>query len=90
MMLILFVSRDLLVFVGMFMVTIFAGLFGFSFEILSELECPMLLLGIVFFPVVMIIGVGRAFQEIFLDVIPEICGEYWEIFCNGLQSICNI
>lgn len=59
-------------FVGMFIVTIFAGLFGFSFEILSELECPGLLLGIVFFPVVMIIGVGRAFQEIFLDVVPEI------------------
>lgn len=52
---------------------IFAGLFGFSFEMLSELEGCTCLLGVIFFPVLMILGIGMAFKEIFCDVVPNLC-----------------
>ena len=72
-MLFIFASRDLLVMVGVTLVCIFAGLFGFSFEVLSNLDGFLCVLGLLFFPVVMIFGVGVAFREIFCDVVPNLC-----------------
>jgi hypothetical protein len=72
-MIIVFISRDLLVMTGVSLMCIFAGLFGFSFEMLSELEGYTCLLGVIFFPVLMILGIGVAFKEIFCDVVPNLC-----------------
>ena len=58
---------------GMTLVCIVAGLFGFSFEILSELEGIECILGVIFFPFLMIAGIGYAFREIFCDVVPGLC-----------------
>ena len=58
---------------GMTLVCIVAGLFGFSFEILSELEGIECILGVIFFPFLMIAGTGYAFREIFCDVVPGLC-----------------
>ena len=58
---------------GMTLVCIVAGLFGFSFEILSELEGIACILGVIFFPFLMIVGIGYAFKEIFCDVVPGLC-----------------
>lgn len=70
----------MLVIVGMAIVCIIAGLFGFSFELISELEGGACVLGIIFFPIVMLIGIGVAFREIFCDVVPDLCDEYWTLF----------
>lgn len=69
---------------------IFAGLFGFSFEILSELQGCTCLLGVLFFPVLMIAGIGVAFKEIFCDIVPNLCEEYWGLFCEGSSDICDM
>jgi hypothetical protein len=67
---ILWISRDLFVIVGLVIVSILAGLFGFSFELLSELEGFLCVLGVIFFPITMVVGVGVAFREVFCDVVP--------------------
>jgi hypothetical protein len=86
----IFCFRDLLVIIGMTIVCIFAGMFGFSFELLSDLEGATCVLGVIFFPVVMIIGIGYAFKEIFCDVVPDLCEEYCTLFCDGSKSIFDI
>jgi hypothetical protein len=89
-MIFIFCFRDLLVILGMGLVCIVAGMFGFSFELLSDLDGWACALGVIFFPFLMIGGIGYAFKEIFCDVIPELCEEYWTLFCDGMSSICNI
>ncbi len=74
----------------MALVCIVAGLFGFSFEILSDLEGGACALGVIFFPFLMIAGIGMAFKEIFCDVIPDLCDDYWSMFRDGMSSICEI
>lgn len=80
MLLLIWVSRDLLVILGLFVVCIFAGIFGYPCEILSEQEGVWCCLGIVFLPVTMIIGIGYAFKDIFCDVVPEMEGEFCDMF----------
>jgi hypothetical protein len=89
-MIFIFCFRDLLVIVGMTLVCIVAGLFGFSFELLSDLDGWACVLGVIFFPFLMIAGIAYAFKEIFCDVVPDLCSEYWSLFCDGLSSICAI
>ena len=89
-MMIIFVSRDLLIIFGMLVVTIFAGMFGFSFEKLCELQGCSFALALTFFPVMMIYGIGVAFRQIFCDVIPDLCSQYWQMFGDGLTGICQI
>ncbi len=74
--------------VGVMLVCIIAGIFGFSFEVLSNLEGPLCVLGVLFFPIVMMIGIVVAFREIFCDVIPNLCEEFWQIFTEGFRGIC--
>jgi len=56
----------------MFIVSIISGLFGFSFEIITELEGVLCILAILLFPITMIVGVGKAFRDVFCDVVPEL------------------
>lgn len=74
--------------VGFSFMCIFAGLFGFSLEMLSELEGWTCILGILFFPILMIAGIGVAYKEIFCDIVPNLCEEYWQMFCEGTSDIC--
>ena len=89
-MLFMWVSRDLLVMIAMFIVSILAGLFGFSFEIVSEQEGILFVLAVLFFPVTMILGVGVGFKEVFCDVVPDVTREYCEMLCGGIEGICSI
>jgi hypothetical protein len=57
---------------------------------LSELEGGACVLGVIFFPFLMIAGIGLAFKEIFCDVIPDMCEDYWGLFSDGMKSICEI
>lgn len=76
-MVIIFVSRDALIILGMLVVTLCAGMFGYSFERLCDLDGCQFFLALFFFPVMMIYGIGLAFGEIFCDVIPDLCSQYW-------------
>ena len=64
-----FVFRDVFVIVGMFFVSLFAGMCGYSCEVIGEQEDCMCCLAVLCFPITMIIGIGRAFQELFCDVV---------------------
>jgi hypothetical protein len=57
-----FVCKEMFVIATMAVVSIFAGLFGFSFELLSELEGLMFVMGVLLFPVTMILGIGIGFK----------------------------
>lgn len=57
-----YVLKDILVFLGLFLVSLFAGLFGFSIELLFRVDCLLRVVGVLFFPITMIIGVGVAFR----------------------------
>ena len=69
MMIFVFVFQVMFVILGMFIVTLFAGMCGYSCEVLSDLEDCMCCLAVLCFPVTMIVGIGRAFQELFCDVV---------------------
>ena len=69
-MLLLFILRDLSAVIGVTLVSILAGMFGFSFELLSDMEGWLCLLAVLFFPITMIVGVGLAFRDIFCDAVP--------------------
>lgn len=67
MVLLLFLTRDLFFYLCMSFMSLFAGMCGFSFEILSDQEGVMCILGALFFPVLMVMGIGRAFSEFFCE-----------------------
>ena len=56
----------------MFLISILAGIFAFSFEIIGEQEGWLFFLAVLFLPVTMVMGIGRGFSEIFCDVVPEV------------------
>jgi hypothetical protein len=68
-MLMIFISRELLGIIGMAVICVFVGMFGFSFELISETEGCMAVLAMIFFPVTMLFGIGRAFQEIYCETV---------------------
>jgi hypothetical protein len=45
----------------------------------------MCILGVLFFPVTMMAGVVVAFREVFCEVIPDLCNDYWDMFCGGIR-----
>ena len=90
MMALLFIVRDLWVIVVMFFAAFFAGMFGLSCEILSDLDGIVCLLGVLFFPVLMILGIGKAFGEFFCEPVGEILQDFCQIASEGMESICNI
>ena len=61
--LIVFIGNHFLALLMMLVVSLIAGLFGFSFELLAQAEGVMVLLGVVFLPVTMVLGVGVAIRE---------------------------
>ena len=85
--LLVFVSKDLVALIGVLIVSIFSGLFAYSCEILGELEDLLLCLGIIFFPFLMLAGVGRALSELFCEVATENIGETCEMFQEGSAAI---
>ena len=89
-MVLLFMVRDLWVILIMLIATIFSGLFVFSCEVLGDCEGIFCLLGILFFPVLMIMGVGRAFGEVFCEPVGEMMDDYCRIVSDGAESICDI
>lgn len=89
-MILLFMVRDLWVILCMLFVTLLAGMFGFSFEIISDLEGPLCLLAVLFFPVTMILGVGRAFGEVFCEPVSDMMEDFCRIASEGAESICDI
>ena len=66
------ISRDLLIMVGMFIISVFAGLFGFSFELVAQSEGVIRCLAVLFFPVTMLVGVFVGFREVFCDTVPDV------------------
>ena len=87
-MLLIFVSRDLMVLIGVTSITLIAGMFGFSLALVKDQEGFMCLLAVLFFPVTMIFGIILAFKEIFCDVAPNMCSDYCKMFCSGAGEIC--
>jgi hypothetical protein len=89
-MMLLFMCRDVIVIILMFVISIVGGLFGFSFEILCEQEGVFFILGIIFFPAVMVIGIVRAFREVFCETVGELCSTFWLMASGGASAICDI
>ena len=85
-----FVVRDLWVILCMLFLTLFAGMFPFACEILGECEGLGAIIGILFFPVLMIMGIGRAFGEFFCEPASGMMSDYCEMFRSGVESICEI
>lgn len=73
---VVFVWRELLCILVMIIAVIFGGMFGFSFEVLCELKGIKFLLGLLFFPVTMMIGIGVAFRELLWWFVPELLRNY--------------
>jgi hypothetical protein len=90
--LVIYLLRDLIVISGLLLVSILAGLFAFSFELMTSFElitcvnklfCFVL---VVFFPITMVMGVGVAFKEIFCQTAPEYLGAFWRDSCEKVDS----
>ena len=84
---IVFLVRDLLVIVGVLVITIFVGLFGFSFELVTKMDGCLALLLLIFFPITMIIGVGIAFKEIFCQVGTPFLGAFLKSTGKRVKAI---
>lgn len=87
-MLMIFVSRDFFVIVGVSLLCFLAGTFGFSVELITNLDGLKRILAILFFPVTMLVGITIAFREIFCDIVPPVCEDYWDMCCKGVGGIC--
>lgn len=74
----------------MFSISILAGMFAFSIEIIGEQEGLLCLLAVLFFPVTMVMGIGRGFSEIFCDVVPDVSREFCEMVTSSATGICEL
>jgi hypothetical protein len=69
-MVLVFICRDMLVFFFLVFASLLSGMFAFSIETLCDQEGALFILGVIFFPITMVIGIVRGFQEIFCDTVP--------------------
>lgn len=55
-----------------FVVSIFAGI-GYAFSLICDEDnsCVVIILGVIFFPIVLIIGILMSFKELFCEVFAE-------------------
>jgi hypothetical protein len=58
----LYLVRDLLVLTGALLLTLFVGIFAFSFELIGRVDGFLCIVLVVFLPVTMLIGVVIAFS----------------------------
>ena len=65
--------------------TVTSGMLVFSVYLLCQLEGLYLFLGILFFPLFLLLGVGYAFKEFFLVVISESLKDWWDYFYEGYR-----
>ena len=89
-MILVFIVRDLMVMLSLFFVSLLAGMFGFSCQTVCDLEGVLCILGVIFFPVFIIVGIGMAFKEIFCETMGELCEDYCDMWRNGIESICDM
>ncbi len=74
----LYALANILLVIFLCIISIFMGIFGFSFELLSRAGGALCILGAIFLPVTMLIGIGIAFKEVF-----------WEVMKDSGKDICS-
>jgi hypothetical protein len=89
-MLFIFVGRDLICMLFLVIACLFGGMFMFSFESLCELEGAYLILGSIFFPVMMFYGIFRAIKEVLIETGGELLADSCEIATGGVSAICEL
>ena len=67
--LVLYLIRDIMVVIMITVLSLLVGMFGFSFELLTRVDCMLRIVVIIFFPVTMIAGIGISFSEMFIPLI---------------------
>lgn len=77
----MFLIRYMFIMITLLCVCIVLGLFGFSFELLSKLNGAYFLLGVLFFPFLMIAGIGLALRDIYCTTISELMTEFGNMCC---------
>ena len=75
-MLFVFIVRDLMVILVMLIFSLFAGMFAFSCELVCEQDGICCLCGVIFFPIMMLGGIGVAFRDMFCETVGELCQDY--------------
>ena len=73
--------------VGVFVITIFIGIFGFSFELITRVEGAMCLFLVLFFPVTMVVGVVVSFKEIFCEMGTPFVGAFIKSIGKRVKAI---
>ena len=84
--LLFFFFRDLFVIICLLFLSVFVGMFVFSFELLSRVDGLLCVVLVVFLPVTMLIGVGIGFGEIFCETAPEYFGKFFKDSCEIVCS----
>jgi hypothetical protein len=79
----IFLNRDIFVIGVMLILALIAGITGFTLDITSEAEGLMCLLAVIFLPVTMVLGVIKAFQEVFCETVGDLCREFCQIFTGA-------
>lgn len=61
-MLTIFIVKDLSIIAGLAIMCILTGMFGYSYEIISDARGLKFILALALFPITMLVGMGMAFR----------------------------
>lgn len=88
-MMLIFLLRDLTVILVVCIAGLIAGMFGFSFIALCGYTGVKFVLGVLFFPAMMVIGVVKGFEDYFGIIITETLSEFGASYMSGLRDWCR-
>ena len=72
---------------GVLVLTIFIGLFGFSFEMVTRVDGCLCLLLVILFPITMVVGVVIAFSEIFCEIGTPFLGAFLKSTWKRMKAV---
>jgi hypothetical protein len=88
-MMLIFILRDMTIILMIIIAGLITGMFGFSLILLCDYKGAKRMLGALFFPVMMVIGVVKGFEDYFGPIIVEVLAEIKESYISGLTSWCR-
>ena len=85
-----YLLRDIVAIVAILVLSIFVGMFGFSFELMTRTQGARCILLALFFPITMILGIGVAFKEIFCQLGSPFFGAFVKSTSKKAKAILKL
>ena len=77
--------RDIVVILGLALISVLVGLFVLSFELLTVVDKKMCVVLVLFLPLTMVVGLLVGLKEIFWKMAPDFLGAFWKDTCTIIK-----